>query len=148
MVELSTQEMKDAKAIVSSSGSNFPLDAPCSLELDCGNGVKFNCETRVPGEKCSIMLFSIGGGQYEPFGIRCGRETHQCSDQNWSGTADLTWYITPMFSRWRVIIIFHRVLFARHGHNLTGRILSAPRYREGHSRKQGSRSRGRIWSKP
>ena len=34
VVELSTQEMKDAKAIVSSSGSNFPLDAPCSLELD------------------------------------------------------------------------------------------------------------------
>lgn len=90
MVELSATEMKDCRATFASSRSNFPLEAPCSLELDCGEGVKFHCETRVPGEKCTFMLFAIGGGQYEPFGIICGKTQHQCSDYNWSGTANLT----------------------------------------------------------
>ena len=58
--------MKDAKAIVSSSGSNFPLDAPCGLELDCGNGVKFNCETRVPSKSAPLCSSALAEASMNP----------------------------------------------------------------------------------
>lgn len=84
--KLTRFELKESKGQIIGSGSNFPLPAPCSLEIDCGDGTKYTCSTYTAGEKCNVLLFSVGGGSYEPFGIICGKEQHQCSDHNTSGS--------------------------------------------------------------
>lgn len=89
VIELTPAELKELKGSISGSGSTYPIDGPCWLELDCGDGHKYRCETDKTDEQCTIYSFSVGGGHYEPFGIRCGKTTHQCSDHNVSGTSDM-----------------------------------------------------------
>lgn len=75
--ELSSEELRQLRGTITTSGV-FPLPAPCQIEIDCGNGEKYSCQTHTPGENCGIMLAGVAFHE-EPIGINCGKKRYQCN---------------------------------------------------------------------
>lgn len=77
-------ELKQERTSITTSG-NFPMSAPCRMEIDCGDGQKLYCETSNPGETCTYLAAGALGHE-EPIGIKCGSTIKQCSTGGESGS--------------------------------------------------------------